>query len=136
MSTRRRPTRSFTVDTTAPETTVGSHPKPKTKSRKATFTFGSSEAGSAFVCSYDGKPYVACGASFTTPKLTRGRHRFDVLATDSVGNRDQSAATFLWKIKKPRAPLIQVGSRPMDLQSGEKVLYQGHRRGERSSAST
>jgi hypothetical protein len=93
-------TRSFTVDTTAPETAIGSHPKPKTKSRTATFTFSSSETGSTFLCSYDSKPYAACGASFTTPKLTRGLHRFDVLATDSVGNRDQSAATFLWKIKK------------------------------------
>jgi hypothetical protein len=93
-------TRSFTVDTTAPETAIGSHPKPKTKSRTATFTFSSNEPGSTFLCSYDSKPYAACGASFTTPKLTRGLHRFDVLATDSAGNRDQSAATFLWKIKK------------------------------------
>jgi hypothetical protein len=93
-------TRSFTVDTTAPDTTLGSHPKPKTKSRKATFTFSASEAGSSFLCSFDGKPYAACSGSFTTPKLTRGRHRFDVLATDAVGNRDQSAATFLWKVTK------------------------------------
>jgi hypothetical protein len=93
-------TRSFTVDTTAPDTTIGSHPKPKTKRRKGTFTFSSSEPGSTFLCSYDGKPYVACAASFTTPKLTKGRHRFDVLSTDAVGNRDQSPATFLWKVTK------------------------------------
>lgn len=93
-------TRTLTVDTKAPETTIGSHPKPKTKGRRATFTFSSSEAGSTFLCSYDGKPYAACSGSFTTPKLTRGKHRFDVIATDSVGNRDQSAATFLWKVKK------------------------------------
>ena len=93
-------TRSFTVDTTAPDTTIGSHPKSKTKSRKGTFTFSSSEPGSAFMCSYDGKPYAACSGSFTTPKLTKGRHRFDVLSTDALGNRDQSAATFLWKVIK------------------------------------
>jgi hypothetical protein len=93
-------TRSFTIDTAAPDTTIGSHPKPKTKKRKATFTFSSSEAGSTFLCSFDGKPYAACSASFTTPKLTKGRHRFDVLSTDAVGNRDQSPATFLWKVTK------------------------------------
>jgi hypothetical protein len=93
-------TRSFTVDTTAPDTMIGSHPKPKTKSRKGTFTFSSSEPGSTFLCSYDGKPYAACSGSFTTPKLTKGRHRFDVVSTDAVGNRDQSAATFLWKVIK------------------------------------
>jgi hypothetical protein len=93
-------TRSFTVDTTAPDTSIGSHPKPKTKSRKVTFTFSSSEPGATFLCSLDGKPYAACSGSFNTPKLTRGRHRFDVLSTDAVGNRDQSAASFLWKVVK------------------------------------
>jgi len=92
--------RSFTVDTTAPDTAIGSHPKAKTKSRKATFTFSSTEAGSTFLCSFDGKPYAACTSPFTTPKLARGKHRFDVIATDSLGNRDQSAATFFWKVKK------------------------------------
>jgi large repetitive protein len=92
--------RSFTVDTTAPDTAIGSHPKPKTKSRKATFTFSSTEAGSTFLCSYDGNTYAACSSPFTTPKLTKGKHRFDVIATDSLGNRDQSAAAFFWKVKK------------------------------------
>ena len=94
-------TRSFTVDTTAPDTSIASHPKPKTKSRKATFDFSSTEPGSTFLCSYDSKAYAACpGTAFTTPKLKPGRHRFDVIATDSVGNRDQSAASYFWKIKK------------------------------------
>jgi Ca2+-binding RTX toxin-like protein len=93
-------TRTLTVDSAAPETTIGSHPKPKTKSRKATFAFSSSEGNSTFLCSYDGKPSTPCTPSFTTPKLKPGRHRFEVLATDSVGNRDQSPATFLWKIVK------------------------------------
>jgi hypothetical protein len=92
--------RVLTIDTTAPETTIGSHPKPKTKGRKATFSFGSSEPGSSFLCSFDGKPYAACSSPFTTPKLKPGKHRFDVLATDAAGNGDQSAATFRWKIVK------------------------------------
>jgi hypothetical protein len=90
------------ADTTAPDTIIGSHPKRKVKSRKATFTFSSSEAGSSFLCSYDGKPYAACSSPFTTPKLKPGKHRFGVIATDPAGNRDQSAATFLWKVKKRR----------------------------------
>ena len=95
-------TRNVVVDATAPETVIGSHPKPKTKSRKATFTFSASEPGSTFLCSYDGKPYAACPGAFTTPKLKPGRHRFDVISTDAAGNRDASAATFLWKVKKRR----------------------------------
>jgi hypothetical protein len=95
-------TRTITVDATAPETTIGSHPKPKTKGRRGSFTFSSNEAGSSFLCSYDGKPFAACSGSFTTPKLKPGRHRFDVIATDVAGNRDQSPATFLWKVTKRR----------------------------------
>jgi hypothetical protein len=88
------------ADVTAPETAIGSHPKKKTFKRRGTFTFSSTEPGSTFLCSFDGKPYAACSASFTTPKLTKGRHRFDVLSTDAVGNRDQSPASFLWKVIK------------------------------------
>jgi Ca2+-binding RTX toxin-like protein len=90
------------ADTTAPETTIGSHPKPKTKKRRAIFTFTSSEAGSTFLCSVDGAPFAPCTSPFTTPKRKKGKHRFDVLATDSAGNRDQSAATFFWKVLKRR----------------------------------
>jgi hypothetical protein len=90
------------LDKTAPETTIDSHPKPKTKRRRATFSFGSSEAGSSFLCSYDGKAYAPCSSPFATPKLKKGKHRFDVLATDAAGNRDQSAATFFWKVVKRR----------------------------------
>jgi Ca2+-binding RTX toxin-like protein len=88
-------------DTTAPETTIGSHPKPKTKKRRAIFTFSSSEAGSTFLCSVDGAANAPCTSPFTTPKRKKGKHRFDVIATDSAGNRDQSAATFFWKVVKP-----------------------------------
>jgi hypothetical protein len=85
-------------DQTPPETTISSHPKPKTTNHRATFSFGSSEGGSSFLCSYDGRPAAPCASPFTTPKLKRGKHRFDVLATDAAGNRDQTAATFFWKI--------------------------------------
>ncbi len=91
------------VDTTPPETTIGSHPRKKTFKRRGTFTFSSSEPGATFLCSYDSKPYVPCAGSFTTPKLRKGRHRFDVLSADQAGNRDASAATFLWKVLKRRS---------------------------------
>ena len=90
------------VDTTPPETTIGSHPKLKTKQRRGTFAFSSSEPGSTFLCRYDGKAYAPCSSPFTTPRLKKGKHQFDVLATDGAGNRDQSAATFFWKVVKRR----------------------------------
>jgi Ca2+-binding RTX toxin-like protein len=89
-------------DTIAPETGIGSHPKPKTRKRTATFTVSSTEPGSTFLCSYDGKPYAPCAGSFTTPKLKLGKHRLDVVATDVAGNRDPTPGEFLWKIVKRR----------------------------------
>jgi Ca2+-binding RTX toxin-like protein len=89
-------------DVVPPETTIGSHPRSKTRKRTATFTFVSSEPGSSFRCSFDGNPAVPCGPSFTTPKLRRGKHRFDVQATDAAGNGDLTAATFSWKVVKPK----------------------------------
>jgi large repetitive protein len=93
-------TRSFIVDTTAPETTIDDHPRARTRHRTASFSFSSSEAGSSFLCSYNGLPYATCTSPYVTPKLHSGIHRFDVLATDPAGNRDQTAATFIWKVKK------------------------------------
>jgi Ca2+-binding RTX toxin-like protein len=89
-----------TADTVPPETTIVSHPKAKTRARKASFAFSSSEAGSTFVCSLDGRPFAQCSSPFATLKLKLGKHRFQVLATDAAGNRDQTPATFLWKVTK------------------------------------
>jgi hypothetical protein len=87
-------------DIIAPGSGITAHPKPKTKRRRATFAFSSTEPGSTFLCRYDGKPYAPCTSPFTTPKLKLGKHRFDVVATDVAANRDQTPATFLWKIVK------------------------------------
>jgi hypothetical protein len=95
-------TRSFTIDTTAPQTTITGKPKKKSRKRRASFAHRSSEPGSTFLCSVDGADYVACGPTFRTRKLARGKHRFDVLATDAAGNRDPSAATYIWKVTKKK----------------------------------
>jgi hypothetical protein len=87
-------------DQTPPETSIDSHPRSLTKAHHATFEFSSSEPGSTFLCSYDGLPYASCTSPFTTPRLKPGKHRFDVLATDAAGNRDQTAATFFWKVRR------------------------------------
>jgi hypothetical protein len=88
-------------DKTAPETTITKQPKTKTKSKKATFEFSSSEPNSTFNCSLDGAPFDTC----TSPKgytVKAGRHSFTVLAKDTAGNVDDSPATKSWTVKKKR----------------------------------
>jgi len=80
-------------DTTAPNTTITSHPKKQGTKRRVTFGFASSESGSTFQCKLDAKPWRSC----TSPKryrLTAGWHKFKVRAIDRVGNVDATPAKF------------------------------------------
>jgi NHL repeat/RTX calcium-binding nonapeptide repeat (4 copies)/Bacterial Ig-like domain len=80
--------RSFTVDTIAPETTIDSGPSALTNDPTPTFTFHSSEAGSSFQCKVNSSTYASCSSPKTTAHLTDGPRTFYVRATDSSGNVD------------------------------------------------
>jgi hypothetical protein len=92
------------ADIKAPETTISKKPPAKTKKKKATFEFTSSEAGSSFQCQLDGKGFKPCSSPLTTAKLKKGKHSFEVKATDAAGNADATAASASWKIVKKKAP--------------------------------
>jgi hypothetical protein len=91
------------ADTTPPQTTIGTGPKKKTTSTKATVAF-SSEAGAAFTCQLDKKQAAACTSPFKVKKLKPGKHKLTVTAKDAAGNADPSPAVFKWKVlkKKPK----------------------------------
>src|SRR4029434_5775788 len=55
-------TRTWTVDTTAPQTTIDSGPSDPTNSMSATFTFSSSEPGSTFECKLDSGSFGSCSS--------------------------------------------------------------------------
>lgn len=84
--------RSFSVDTTTPQTTITAGPTGKTTNKTARFAFRSNEAGSTFRCRLDGRRWVACGSPKRYGRLPVGRHTFDVQASDALGNRDPSPA--------------------------------------------
>jgi bacillolysin len=80
----------FSIDATPPQTTINS----KTIARRsATFRFRSSESGSTFACSLDGRAFTPC----TSPRSYRGlsprAHTFRARARDQAGNADPSPAT-------------------------------------------
>ena len=85
--------RSFTVDTIAPETTIDTGPSGPTNQPALTFTFSSSETGSTFECRVDAGAFAACISPHTTADLSPGAHTFEVRTTDAVGNTDATAAT-------------------------------------------
>ena len=81
--------RSFSVDTAAPQTQVDSGPQGPTSNNDPSFAFSSSEPNSSFECRLDG-PGAATGtfASCTSPRvftdLADGTYTFEVRATDSA----------------------------------------------------
>jgi Ca2+-binding RTX toxin-like protein len=89
--------RAFSVDMTAPETTITSAPPTITDNATPTIEFSSSEAESSFQCRYDSEAFRACsgpGATDTpATALPDGAHTFQVRAIDLAGNADATPAT-------------------------------------------
>jgi trypsin len=90
------------LDAAPPETLITKGPKNKTKKKKATFEFTSSEPGSSFDCTVDGRSPKAPCTSPIRVKVKKGRHTFQVRATDPAGNADPTPASDSWKRKKKK----------------------------------
>ncbi|GAB4191454.1 MAG: hypothetical protein OHK0022_05180 [Roseiflexaceae bacterium] len=95
-------TYAWTVDLTAPDTTITAGPLANSNSATATFSFtGSDGSGSgvaSFECSLDGGAFVACTDPQTYTGLADGPHTFAVRAIDRAGNVDATPATYSWTI--------------------------------------
>jgi hypothetical protein len=94
---------SWTVDTTAPQTTITAAPAAQTSSTSASFGFSSSESGSSFECSLDNAAFVACTSPRDYTGLAAGTHTFRVRAIDAAGNVDGTPASHTWTISAAQA---------------------------------
>jgi hypothetical protein len=90
---------TWTTDTTPPDTRVVKGPKPTTKSRSAKLWFASTERGSRFQCSLDGRSFGPCRSPLRYSDLEPGSHTLRVRAVDPAGNIDPSPATRTWEIR-------------------------------------
>jgi hypothetical protein len=93
-------TRNWTVDTTAPDTTIVFGPSGETTSSSATFWFSSSESGSAFDCRLDNSAWSSCTSPKSYSSIGPGNHTFQVRARDALGNTDPTPASRTWKRKR------------------------------------
>jgi hypothetical protein len=96
--------RSWTIDTLAPNTTIVSGPVGTVLSPFATFAFGASEAGSTFECALDRGAFAACTSPVRFAGLRAGTHTFRVRATDVAGNTDATPATRTWTVGRDTTP--------------------------------
>ena len=103
---------AWTVDRTPPETRIDAGPAPLTKATNASFAFSADEAA-AFECSLDGSAFASCDAPAGYDRLGEGPHTFEVRATDTAGNTDDSPANVAWTIDTT-PPNTSIGDGPAD----------------------
>ncbi|MEN9800795.1 MAG: hypothetical protein RL653_4492, partial [Pseudomonadota bacterium] len=89
---------AWTVDLTAPETTLVSKPATLVNVATATLDFGSDDTTATFECSVDGAAFTACTAPVQLSGLAEGAHSVSVRAVDAVGNVDATPATATWTV--------------------------------------
>ncbi len=85
-------TRSFIIDTVAPDTVVDFGPASASKDPNPIFGFTSPDAAS-YECQLDGAGYTPCSSPMSYPGLAPGAHTFEVRGVDAAGNSDGSPAT-------------------------------------------
>ncbi len=91
--------RSWTVDTVAPETSLASSgPSGPNASPNASFAFSSSESGGSFECRLDGGDWVGCSSPQAYSGLPQGARTFEVRARDAAGNVDGTPASRAWTV--------------------------------------
>src|SRR5204862_534026 len=89
---------TWTVDTTAPDTTITAAPPAVSNSSSASFSFTATEAGSSFACQLDGGAFAPCVSPQSYSGLANGSHSFQVRATDAAGNTDPTPASYAWTV--------------------------------------
>src|SRR5207247_867718 len=102
----------WTIDTTAPNTSITAQPNDPSNNTTPSFSFTSTEVGSTFECRVDGGSWSSCSSPHTvSPALADGTHTFDVRATDPAGNTDATPASYTWPVD-PTAPNPPHTARP------------------------
>lgn len=89
---------TWSVDTTAPDTSITSSPPLQTAARSARFSFAASDPGARVVCKLDSGPWTTCSSPKEVKRLAEGRHTLFVAAIDAVGNVDPTPATRKWTV--------------------------------------
>ena len=101
---------TWTVDTTAPDVSIGSKPSNPSNVASPSFGFSSSDGTASFQCKLDSGSYSSCTSPKGYTSLADGSHTFYVEATDPAGNTS-SPASYTWTVDTT-APDVSIGSKP------------------------
>jgi hypothetical protein len=107
-------TSRWTVDTTPPNTVIVTRVDGYANPPTATFTFIATHTlatGNTFECKLDSGAFEPCVSPKVYTLLKEGSHRFQVRASDSVGNTDPTPTTARWSVGAP-GPNTLIDIRP------------------------
>ena len=117
--------RSFTIDSGAPDTQIDSGPTGTTSNSSPSFGFSADEPGSSFECRLDSAQaadWAACSSPKSYTNLPDGNHSFEVRATDAAGNTDPTPASRSFTIDSG-APDTQIDSGPTGTSSNSSPSF-------------
>ena len=117
--------RSFTIDSGAPDTQIDSGPTGTTSNSSPSFGFSADEPGSSFECRLDSASaadWAACSTPKAYTNLADGNHTFEVRATDPAGNTDPTPASRSFTIDSG-APDTQIDSGPTGTTSNSSPSF-------------
>ncbi|HET7418458.1 MAG TPA: Ig-like domain-containing protein [Solirubrobacterales bacterium] len=117
-------TRSFTVDTTAPDTTIEAGPSGTTIDTQPSFGYSSADLNARFECRLDAAAFEPCGygSQRVEPALTDGSHTYAVRAVDQAGNADATPATRSFTVDAT-GPTLEILSGPAEFTNVAKPKY-------------
>lgn len=93
---------TWTIDSTAPDTSIDSNPVNPSNNTSATFDFhgddGSGVVGLTYQCKLDNGSFTSCTSPQTYSSLANGSHTFQVRAMDALSNTDGTPASYTWTV--------------------------------------
>ena len=110
----------WTVDTSAPTTSITTGPAGETTATAAAFTFAAGEPGTA-QCRLDSLAWTGCSSPASYSGLGVGTHNFTVRSTDAAGNTTATPASRTWTIVAPAAVPVVMAGQPGPSNTGVPV---------------
>ncbi len=96
--------RSFTVDTTEPTTTITAEPEPSILGAAADVEMTADEPVARFECALDGAAFATCSSPHSFTGMALGDHELRVRAVDLVGNVESSPQVVYVTREAPQPP--------------------------------
>jgi hypothetical protein len=116
-------TRTWTVDTTPPDSAISAGPSGPTSSTTAAFDFSATGGATSYECRLEPTvDWEPCSSGHSYSSLTSGTYTFSVRAIDAVGNVESTPATRTFTVDL-QAPDTSIDSGPSGETSSSSATF-------------